>query len=268
MRSVRVALLVTCVVDVLEPEVGVAAVRVLRAAGCDVSCPEGQTCCGQPAWNAGAADAAATVARTTLDALHAALHDPVDPAEVIVVPAGSCTTMIRVFWPELFELVGDHRAAERARVVAARTRELSELVAERPLPPLRMPATRVAYHHSCHLLRELRVHDQPEELLDRVEGCQRVEWGSAERCCGFGGLFSVKLPEASVAMADDKLASLAESDAELLVSADGSCLLHLRARAEHEGRPVRTAHLAEVLAAAIEGRGPGPGPGPGAGAAP
>ncbi|MBK9179121.1 MAG: (Fe-S)-binding protein [Acidimicrobiales bacterium] len=260
----RVALFVTCMVDVLEPDVGVATVRVLRAAGCDVSCPDGQTCCGQPAWNAGAADAAATVARTTLDALHAALHDPADPAEVVVVPAGSCATMIRVFWPELFELVGDHDAAERARLVGARTRELSELLAERSLPPLRMPATRVAYHHSCHLLRELRVHDQPEALLDRVEGCERVEWGAAERCCGFGGLFSMKLPEVSVAMADDKLASLAEAGAgagagagaELLVSADGSCLLHLRTRAEHEGRPVRTAHLAQVLAAALDGRDP------------
>jgi L-lactate dehydrogenase complex protein LldE len=108
------------------------------------------------------------------------------------------------------------------------------------------------------MLRELRVHDQPEELLDAVDGCQRVTWSAAERCCGFGGLFSMKLPETSVAMADDKLRSLDEAHppADLLVGADSSCLLHLRARASHEGQPVRTRHLAEVLAAALDGRAP------------
>jgi L-lactate dehydrogenase complex protein LldE len=248
---VRVSLLVTCLVDLFEPETGVDAVKVLRAAGCDVDVPPGQTCCGQPAWNSGFADEAAKVARTTLDALSETDSD------AIVVPAGSCAAMIRVFWPELFEVVGDHEAAERARGVAARTKELTELLAERELPPMRLPEThRVAYHHSCHMLRELRGHDHPLALLDRVEGCETVDWSACERCCGFGGLFSMKLPEVSVAMADDKLSSLAEQQPDLVVGADGSCLMHLRSRASHEGAPIQTRHIAQVLAAGLEGREP------------
>lgn len=249
----RVALLVTCVVDVVEPEVGVAAVRLLRAAGCEVSFPAGQTCCGQPAWNGGFTADAARVARTTLEALAA------DGAAAVVVPAGSCATMVRHGWPQLFDLMGEADAAALARDVAARTSELSEFLATRELPPLALAdGPRVAYHHSCHLLRELRVHDQPEALLDRVDGCERVRWPEDERCCGFGGLFSTKLPEASEAMADDKLDSLAATGAEVVVSADSSCLLHLRTRAEARGRPVRARHLAEVLADALPPEEAGP----------
>ena len=247
----RVSLLVTCLIDLFEPDTGADVVKVLRAAGCEVQCPEGQTCCGQPAWNAGFADEAAKVARATLDALDATGDD------VIAVPAGSCATMIRVFWPELFEVVGDHAAADRARAVGARTKELTELLADCELPAMQLPEEcRVAYHHSCHLLRELHGHDQPLELLDEVEGCTRVDWKASERCCGFGGLFSMKLPEVSVTMADDKLASLADAQPDVVVSADSSCLMHLRGRAAHEGSPIQTRHIAQVLAAALEGRAP------------
>jgi L-lactate dehydrogenase complex protein LldE len=248
--ATRVSLLVTCVVDVVEPEVGVAAVRLLRAAGCEVSFPAGQTCCGQPAWNGGFTADAARVARTTLDAVEA------DGADAVVVPAGSCATMVRHGWSQVFDLVGDARSAERARAVARRTTELSEFLAARDLPPLAAAEpVAVAYHHSCHLLRELRVHDQPEALLDRVAGCARVAWPQDERCCGFGGLFSTKLPETSEAMADDKLDSLAGTGADVVVSADSSCLLHLRSRAEARGLAVRARHLAEVLADALPGAG-------------
>jgi L-lactate dehydrogenase complex protein LldE len=255
---VRVTLLVTCVVDVFEPDVGDATVRVLEAAGCEVGCDLGQTCCGQPAWNAGFADAAAEVARTTLSALERELDAG---AEAVVVPAGSCATMVRVFWPELFDVVGDHDAAARARRVGAATYELSELLATRAdaLPPLRLGrSVPMAWHHSCHLLRELHNHDAPLALLDRVEGCDRVPWADDERCCGFGGLFSFKLPEVAEAMADQKLASLDTSGAEIVVGADSTCLVHLRGRAEAEGRPIHTRHLAEVLAAALPGEPPGP----------
>ena len=246
----RVSLMITCVVDVFEPQVGEAAVTVLRAGGCDVTCNLDQTCCGQPAWNAGFAEEAARVARTTLAALEA---DLADGAEVVVVPAGSCATMIRVFWPELFEAVGDHDASERARAVGEQTRELSELLVTLDLPvTARPPEAPVAYHHSCHMLRELGLHDPPTELLDRA-GCPPVAWSADERCCGFGGLFSFKLPEVSVAMADDKLSSLADTDAATVVGADSSCLLHLRGRAEAEARPIRTRHLAEVLAERLGG---------------
>ncbi|HEY4375515.1 MAG TPA: (Fe-S)-binding protein [Acidimicrobiales bacterium] len=247
----QVALFITCLVDGFVPEVGEATVRVLTAAGCDVACPLGQTCCGQPAWNAGFAPEAARVARTTLAALEGAVDEG---AEAVVVPAGSCATMVRVFWPELFETVGDHDAAARARALGDRTWELTELIDRLPLPPLALDEpTRVAWHHSCHLLRELGVRDAPGRVLDRIEGCDRVAWTADERCCGFGGLFSFKLPEVAVAMADDKLSSLdhADPEADEVVGADSSCLMHLRARADHEGRPIRTRHLAELLAAAL-----------------
>lgn len=250
-RRSRVALLITCMVDVFEPDVASAAVRVLEAAGVEVDVPLGQTCCGQPAWNSGFARDAARVARTTLAALESALDHG---AEAVVVPAGSCATMVRLFWPELFHEVDDPAAAARARAVGARTFEFSEFLAERDLPPLRLaPPRTVTWHHSCHLLRELHVRDQPLALLDAVGGCTRVAWADDERCCGFGGMFSVKLPETSEAMADQKLGSLAGTGADTVVGADSSCLLHLRTRSEATGRPIRTRHIAEVLA---DGLGP------------
>ncbi|MCU1354052.1 MAG: protein of unknown function cysteine-rich region domain protein [Acidimicrobiales bacterium] len=247
----RVALMITCLVDVFEPSVAEATVEVLTAAGCDVTCPLDQTCCGQPAWNAGFAEDAAKVARTTLDALDAALQAG---ADAVVAPAGSCTAMVRVFWPELFETVGDHEAAARARAVGSRTWELTELVARLELPPLALdPPSRVAWHHSCHLLRELGSVDAPGLVLDAVAGCERVPWAADERCCGFGGMFSFKLPEVAVAMADEKLTSLADASPapDEIVGADASCLMHLRGRAEAEGHPIRTRHVAELLAAAL-----------------
>lgn len=248
---IRTTLLITCVVDVVAPEVGEATVRLLRAAGCAVSCDLGQTCCGQPAWNAGFATEAAAVARPTLDALEAELERG---ADVVVVPAGSCATMVRLFWPELFTVTGDPVAAERARWVGGRTRELSELLSERSnaLPELRLTrTTRVALHQSCHMHRELHLTRQPGELLGRVSGCEPVDWSSADRCCGFGGTFSVKLPETSVAMADEKLAELQAVQPDVVVGCDTSCLLHLRTRSEALGTPVEVRHLAEVLASAL-----------------
>ena len=248
------ALFPTCVGEVLDPDVPVAAVRVLRRAGCDVDVPEGQTCCGQPAWNSGFTADAARVARTTLDALEAAIDAG---ADAVVVPAGSCTTMLRLYWPQLLELAGDPGAAERARSLGERTWELTELLAA--LPDDRRPAgaadaPTVAYHRSCHMLRELHVAEQPEQLL-AATGCEVAPWAAAEQCCGFGGTFSAKLPEVSVAMADEKLDTLPEGVATI-VGADASCLLQLRSRAEARGLPVRTEHVAQVLERAWRGGEP------------
>jgi L-lactate dehydrogenase complex protein LldE len=234
----RVTLLPTCVVDTVAPQVGVAVVRVLRRCGFDVALAAEATCCGQPAWNSGFTDEAAKVAKTTLDAL--------DQTEgPICVPAGSCATMIRVFWPELFEMTGDAGAAERAKRVGERVHEFSELISSAP-PEAARPPAKVAYHHSCHMLRELGLHDQPVDALRRA-GCDVVAWPADERCCGFGGLFSVKQPETSVAMADDKIDSLQTTDAEVLVGCDASCLMHLRGRMERRGLDMPVKHLAEVL---------------------
>ena len=236
-----------------EPQTGVAAVEVVRASGCEVSCPMGQTCCGQPAWNSGFAADAAKVAKNSLDALVA------DDADAVVVPAGSCATMMKVFWPEMFELAGDHESALRARDLGKRTYEFSQFIAQRRdeghLPPLSPKDTKVAYHHSCHMLRELRIESAPTTLLEAA-GCEIAEWADDRRCCGFGGLFSVKLPETSIAMADEKLRSIPDG-VEVLVGSDGSCLLHLRGRIEHEGRELPTRHLAELLAESLREPNPG-----------
>lgn len=249
--DVRVSLLITCVVDIIAPEVGAASVRMLRAAGCTVTCDLTQTCCGQPAWNAGFAEEAASVARTTLETLEAEL---LRGADVVVVPSGSCATMLRTSWPEMFEIVGDPDAAERARRVGERTRELSELLADRmdALPTLALPMpTRVALHHSCHLLGELRVTTEPADLLRGVAGCDLVAWDDGERCCGFGGPLGSAPPESSAALADHGLRSLATLDPDVVVGCDTSCLLHLRSRAGAAGAPVEIRHLSQVLADAL-----------------
>jgi len=237
------ALFVTCVLDVAAPDVGFDVVSVLEASGHEVCVPTGQTCCGQPAWNSGYVNEAAKVAKTSLDAMAGS------DADVVVVPAGSCTTMMRLYWPQLFALAGDEPSAARARELAPRIRELTEVLADATTaatPPTQAQTSPVAYHHSCHMLRELHLHDAPLAALEAA-GCPVVEWPDAERCCGFGGAFSVKLPETSVAMADEKLASL-PTEATALVGADLSCLMHLRARAERQGLEMPVRHIAEVLA--------------------
>lgn len=253
-----VALFVTCVVDVARPDAGVAAVHLLRATGAEVSCPEGQTCCGQPAWNAGFADEAVAVARASLEALEA------NPAAVIVAPAGSCATMMRKYWPQLFALAGRPGEADRAQAVADRVRELSEFLAPFAGEPADVEPSEeddgagptLAYHRSCHLERELHVTDAPVRLL-RAAGVPPAEWEGDDRCCGFGGTFSVRLPEVSVAMADEKLDHLPEG-VDTVVSCDASCLLHLEGRARERGLPVRFRHLAETLADHLPGADPPP----------
>jgi L-lactate dehydrogenase complex protein LldE len=219
----RVALFVTCLVDLVSPEVGVAAARVLQRAGHEVVFPEGQTCCGQPAFSSGYRDEAAKVLETTRRALREA------DADAIVAPSGSCVTMMRTFAPadlgkplyELSEFLSLHGGELHGRLDA-----------------------RIAYHDSCHMLRELELRDPPREALGRLEGVELVEWDS-ERCCGFGGTFSVRQPELSVAMADEKLRTL--GGAETVCGADPSCLMHLRGRLRRLGSPVRVKHLAELL---------------------
>jgi L-lactate dehydrogenase complex protein LldE len=224
----------------LAPDVGAAVVRTLRSRGYEVHIPDDVTCCGQPAWNAGFVEESAQVARTSLEALS-------DDGHPVVVPAGSCATMIRIYWPELFRVVGDDGLRQAAEDLVPRVHEFTEFIAanegEQTTTAEREP---VAYHHSCHMLRELHIERQPVQLLEEA-GKEPVEWSGDQRCCGFGGLFSVKQPEISTAMADDKLDSLVDTDAEALIGADLSCLYQLegRLRALDIDLPVR--HIAEVL---------------------
>jgi len=237
----------TCIVDSVAGAVGRAAVRVLERQGHEVTVAREATCCGQPAWNSGFAAEAARVARATLDALEGG-EGPV------CLPSGSCATMMRVYWPQMFRLAGDEAAAERAERLAERVVEFSELAARGPVPAGRLEA-RVAYHRSCHMTRELGIVDEPTRLLDALEGCRRVAWAD-DLCCGFGGTFSVKQPEMSVAMADAKIDSLLAAGAEMVVGCDQSCLMHLEGRMRRRGIRLPVRHLALVLDEALGGPRP------------
>jgi len=242
-----VALFTTCIVDSMFPSVGRASARVLERLGHRVSVARAATCCGQPAWNSGFHAEAARVARTTLKALSSL------DCGVICLPSGSCTTMIRMYWPEMFHLAGDEQASRQAEKLSERVFEFSELVAQSPPLPGRYEK-RVAYHRSCHMTRELGIVDQPIGLLRQLGGCRLVDWAD-DICCGFGGTFAVKQPEISVAMADAKVHSLLASDAEVVVGCDQSCLMHLEGRMRRLGVTIPVRHLAVVLDQAHEGAG-------------
>jgi L-lactate dehydrogenase complex protein LldE len=227
-------------VDQFFPQVGESVVRVLRRLGVDVTFNPGQTCCGQPAFNTGFREEARAVATRVLDLF--------DGADYVVTPSGSCTSMMRVFYPELF--TGD--AAQLAKVEKLRSRlfEFSEfLVKVLGVEDVgaRFPH-RVAYHDSCHLLRELGIEAEPRALLRTVRGIELFELKDYQLCCGFGGTFSVKFPEVSVAMGRDKIRAAMDARAEYLVANDSGCLMHLAGLIHRQGLPLRTLHLAEVLA--------------------
>ena len=238
-RPSRVALFVTCLGDVFYPEVGEATVRLLHRLGIAVDFPLGQTCCGQPAFNAGFRQPVRDVARRNL-ALFA-------NAEYIVAPSGSCTAMWRVFYPELF--ADDPVLGEQAEALAARTYELAEFLVH-VVGVERLGAVfhgKVTYHASCHLLRELGVAEEPRRLISQVEGTELVPMDLAEQCCGFGGTFAVKYPEISDAMLQKKIASLKRAGADTLVSCDAGCLMHIAGRLRRQGETIRIMHLAELL---------------------
>jgi L-lactate dehydrogenase complex protein LldE len=239
MADRRVAIFATCVVEMVRPRIIDATARALRAAGYEPTSAPGATCCGQPAANAGATTAARRVARHTLRRL-AKLDMP------IVIPSGSCTTMIRHHWPQLFAGTRDEATA---RAVGARTYELTEFLAtQAPIVPGAAAAEgSVAYHPSCHLTRELDVVEPPRAAL-RAAGYTVDALGDQDRCCGFGGTFSVSFPDVSVAMADDKLDAAVACGATTITSCDLSCLIHLEGRAAKRDLALRFPHVAELLA--------------------
>lgn len=242
----RVHLFVPCYVDQFAPEVARATVAVLERAGCEVVIKTGQTCCGQPAFNAGYHDEARTAARNWLRAF--------DGAEVIVTPSGSCAAMVRSFYPGLLQggapATGQAKSAiETAGEASARTFELAEyLVDQLGIDDLGASWDGdVTWHDGCHGLRELGIEAAPRRLLTRVKGLRLVEMDERRSCCGFGGMFSVKYPKVSTAMADVKRESALRTGAPTVVTGDVSCLLHLRGRSGHERDGLRYLHLAEIL---------------------
>jgi L-lactate dehydrogenase complex protein LldE len=237
--AARVALFVTCLADMFRPRIGFAAAKLLETAGCKVEVPS-QSCCGQPAYNGGDKTSAAAIARKVI-----AVFEGYD---YVVAPSGSCAGMIRVHYPRVLE--GDARWARRAEALAAKTHELfSFLVNVRGLAALagECRAT-VAYHDSCSSLREMGVKDEPRVLLSSLAGLRLCELQEPQTCCGFGGFFSVKYPEISARMADDKIADASSTGADMLVGGDLGCLLHLSGRMARRGQKLAVRHAAEVMA--------------------
>jgi L-lactate dehydrogenase complex protein LldE len=234
----------TCLINEIEPEVGLAVVRVLERLGCTVEVPLSQTCCGQPAYNAGFHDEARAVARHTLAVLEAT-------AGPIVIPSGSCGDMVIHQYDILFH--DEPGWLAKAQAVQARCREFSRFVYDR-LDGTTLGAklrARVAYHPSCHLLRGLGVRTPPLELLRAVEGVELREVADGDDCCGFGGLFSVKNPEISGDMMARKLERVEAAGADRLVSCDMGCLMHLAGGLRRRGSALRVQHLAQLLDEAL-----------------
>jgi L-lactate dehydrogenase complex protein LldE len=227
-------------VDAVFPEVGEAMVQVFDRIGIPLTYPEGQTCCGQPAFNSGYRHEAATAARRFIDLF--------EGAEAIVCPSGSCVAMVRHHSPELF--ANDPAMQARALAVGRKTFELSEYLVN-ILDVVDLGAVfdgTVTYHDSCHLTRTLGIREQPRQLLRHVRGLSLVEMDHSDTCCGFGGTFSVNYPEISLALADDKIDNILKSGAEAVVGCDVSCLMHIGGRITRRREKIRVVHLAQVLA--------------------
>jgi L-lactate dehydrogenase complex protein LldE len=239
---VRVSLFVTCLVDQLWPSVGTSAVEVLRRAGCEVVFDERQTCCGQPAFNTGYRREARKLAERFIEIFEDS------SAEAIVSPSGSCTAMVQHF-RELF--AEDEGWRKRAQALAERTHEFGSFLVN-VLGVEDVGASfrgRVTWHDACHGLRDLGIREEPRRLIRRVRGAEFVEMENADACCGFGGTFSVKYPEISVAILDNKIAAVEHAGVRAVVSADASCLMQIGGRLARQNSQVRAMHLAELLAA-------------------
>jgi len=237
----RLALYVTCLVDLMRPSIGFASLRLLENLGCEVVVPPGQTCCGQPAWSAGNRDLAGDLARQAIAGL--------ESYDYVVIPSGSCVDHIRNAYPQL--LAADPAWAARAQAVAGRTYELGSFLNE-VLKPESLPGEfsgSVTYHDSCKGLRGLGIKQQPRALLARVRGLSLAEMKDCEECCGFGGVFAVRFGDISTAIVDRKCESIAAVGADAVVGGDLGCLLNIEGRLRRRG-DLRTQvlHLAEVLA--------------------
>jgi L-lactate dehydrogenase complex protein LldE len=231
--------MITCLADALFPEVGMSTVHVLENLGCTVDFPEGQTCCGQAAFNSGQRDAALRSARAFIKAF--------EKSEFVVSVSGSCAAMIRHHYPSLFHGLPEEECAE---LLATRTYEFSEFVVN-VLRVHHLPVSyqaRSTFHHSCHTRRLLGVKSEPEILLSLIEGLEHLPLGHSEDCCGFGGTFALKMGAISQAMVDEKVDHILETGADLLIGLDMACLMNIDGRLRRRGYELKVKHLAEVLA--------------------
>jgi L-lactate dehydrogenase complex protein LldE len=239
--SDTIQLFITCLVDTFFPESGEAMVRVLNRVGLEVEFPRGQTCCGQPAFNAGLRQDARPLAEHTIRTFEKTRGD-------VIIPSGSCAAMVRHGYLELFK--DDPQWLERARTLASRTYEFCEyLVDVRGIMDLGAAwQGKLSYHASCHLLRGLGVDRQPRLLLAHVNGAEIVELPGYDECCGFGGVFSVEHPELSAEFLKRKISNLEVTAAPTLVVADTGCRMHIQGGLVRQGKKQRVIHIAEVLA--------------------
>ena len=235
MNEKQVALFVSCLVDQMAPEIGIATVKLLRRAGCHVSFPDAQTCCGQPFFNSGFRAQAVDLAKRTIEIF--------EPYEAVVLPSGSCSSMVAAEYVHLFE--EDAAWHGRAEALAVKTFEMSRFLHKEgwsPSPSGSAPT--VTYHDSCHANRLLGLGGEARQLLESA-GCRIVEMEESDRCCGFGGLFSIKMPEVSNAMTREKLSQAVNTEVDVLVSIDPGCLMQMDSLVDEDGPKVR--HLACLL---------------------
>lgn len=248
-KGKRVSLFVTCMVDMLHPETGISVVKVLEYLGVDVEFPEKQTCCGQPAYNAGYHDQAKEVANEFLKVFR--------NAEVIVAPSGSCATMVRVDYPKLF--ADDPEYLTEAERISSITWEFSEFLVDglgiENLDGILPEAQSFAFHDSCHGLRMMGIKEAPRKLISNISNAEVIPLEGEEECCGLGGLFSVKLPNVSAAILDKKLASVQENKADWILLGDVSCMTNMNTALEKRGESKRVRHFADVLAESISNSG-------------
>lgn len=237
----KVALFITCLADLFRPSVAHAALQLLEDAGCEVSVPLTQTCCGQPAYNSGDYASARPVAKATIEAFA--------DAEYVVAPSGSCAGMLRQHYAAL--LRDESQWLERAQALGQKTFELTQFLHDviglkHCIGSGSNPGI-VTYHDSCAGLRELGVATQPRALLSELAGVEIVEMRDTDSCCGFGGTFCAKMPEISAEMADHKLDQIGQTGASVLAGGDLGCLMQLAGRAQRLGLPIEVRHVAEIL---------------------
>lgn len=241
----RVQFFATCLVDTFYPETRLAAIKLLEHFGVEVIEPPGQTCCGKPADSAGHTREVKKAAEHFL----AVMGDCSDP---LVIPSGSCASMVKNHFPALFQ--NDTRLGPRARALASRTFELSQfLVQILKAHEAGLTGTgRITYHASCQLIRELGVRQEPLMLINSLRGAEFVPLIPAERCCGFGGVFMATMPEISQALADEKLQAILASGADTVTGADHGCLMNIADAVRRNGAKVRVRHIAAVLAEGLK----------------
>lgn len=240
-----VSLFVTCMVDMIYPQTGISVVTILEHLGIEVRFPAAQTCCGQPAYNSGFQNDARAVAVQFLNAFA--------DAEVIVCPSGSCASMVRHFYPGLF--ADDPRLRERAQQAASITWELTEyLVDGLGITDIgaHLPPTKVSLHHACHGYRMLGLGDQAKALAEHIDGVEVTTLQGEDQCCGFGGLFAVKMPEISGAMLNDKVKNINAADADTIITGDVSCLTQMNGGLSRQNSTRRVMHIADLLAKGLE----------------